>query len=74
MAKKLGARTVKIMNQAKQEVVRREETNEGEVLKSDLEKSSLSQAKNETFKSVGKGKKPQNIAVCDLEVQNCTGN
>ena len=54
MAKNLGARTVMIMNQAKQEVVRREESKE--VQKNDLENDIMLQTKSEseTLKSVGK--------------------
>ena len=54
MTKNLGARTVKIMNQAKQEVVRREESEE--VQKNDLENDVMLQTKSEsgTLKSVGK--------------------
>ena len=51
MAKNLGARTVMIMNQAKQEVVRREES-KVEVLKEDLENATKSESG--TLKSVGK--------------------
>ena len=54
MAKNLGVRTVMIMNQAKQEVVRREESEE--VQKNDLENDVMLQTKSEsgTLKSVGK--------------------
>ena len=62
MAKNLGARTVMIMNQAKQEVVRRKESKE--VLKNDLENDTLLHTKSEsgTLKSVGKI--PKQIQFC----------
>ena len=66
MAKNLGARTVMIMNQAKQEVVRRKESKE--VLKNDLENDTLLQTKSEsgTFKSVGKMPETNSILQVNL--------
>ena len=54
MAKNLGARTVMIMNQAKQEVERREETEEEES-KTDTEKNTVQTENNSgSLQSVGK--------------------